>query len=188
VRIDRLRKEFEIDIRWTAFPLHPETPEDGQSIEQLFAGRLDLDQVRLRLKQAAQDAGLPLGDRKMTYNSRLAQELGKWAEVKGKGDEFHQAVFRAYFVQNINIGKITELARLVESIGLPGDEAQEVLQKRAFKKAVDQDWARSRQQGIQAVPTLLLGQRVLVGAQPYEIMTDFLDNTGVKRREGAKRA
>jgi len=181
-----LHKAYEIDIRWTAFPLHPETPESGQSIEQLFAGRLDLDQVRTRLKQAAQDAGLPLGERKMTYNSRLAQELGKWAEVKGKGDEFHQAIFRAYFVQGINIGKIPELAHLAESIGLPEDEAQEVLQKRAFKEAVDQDWARSRQQGIQAVPTLLLGQHFLVGAQPYEKMADFLDKAGVRRRNGFK--
>jgi predicted DsbA family dithiol-disulfide isomerase len=180
-----LRKKFEIDIRWTAFPLHPETPEDGQSIEQFFAGRLDIDQVRDRLRQAAQDAGLPLGERKMTYNSRLAQEMGKWAESKGKGDEFHQAAFRAYFVQGINIGKIPELARLAGLIGLSGDEAQEVLQKRAFKKEVDQDWARSRQKGIQAVPTLLLGQRVLVGAQPYEKMADFLENAGVKRRDGA---
>jgi predicted DsbA family dithiol-disulfide isomerase len=31
--------------------------------------------------------------RKKTYNSRLAQELGKWAETKGKGDEYHDAVF-----------------------------------------------------------------------------------------------
>jgi predicted DsbA family dithiol-disulfide isomerase len=181
-----LRKEFEIDIHWTAFPLHPETPEDGQSIEQLFAGRLDIDQIRDRLRQAAQDAGLPLGERKMTYNSRLAQELGKWAEVMGKGDEFHQAVFRAYFVQGLNIGKIPVLTKLAGSIGLSEDEAQEVLQKRAFKEEVDQDWARSRQKGIQAVPTLLLGQRILVGAQPYEIMADLLDKAGVKRRSGFK--
>jgi hypothetical protein len=32
------------------------------------------------LKRAADKEGLPLGERKKTYNSRLAQELGKWAE------------------------------------------------------------------------------------------------------------
>ncbi|OGP50381.1 MAG: hypothetical protein A2Y79_11710 [Deltaproteobacteria bacterium RBG_13_43_22] len=177
-----MRKEFEINIHWIAFPLHPETPEDGQSIEQLFAGRLDIIQVMARLKQAAQDAGLPFGDRKMTYNSRLAQELGKWTESKGKGEEFHQAVFRAYFVQGINIGKISVLTSLVGSIGLSGDEALEVLQKRAFKEAVDLDWTRSRQQGIQAVPTFCLGDRVLVGAYPYEKLAAFVEAAGVKRR------
>lgn len=183
-----MKKEFEIAIRWIAFPLHPETPEEGQSIDQLFAGRLDLDQVRARLRQAAQEAGLPLGERKMTYNSRLAQELSKWAEVKDKGDEFHQAVFRAYFVQAINIGNIAELSSLTQSVGLSADEAKKVLEKRTFKEAVDLDWAHSMRQGIQAVPTLMLGERVLVGAQPYEVMADFLNKAGVRRREGAERA
>jgi predicted DsbA family dithiol-disulfide isomerase len=50
---------------------------------------MDIEGVKLRLKQVADELGLPLGDRKMTFNSRLAQELAKWAESKGKGDEFH---------------------------------------------------------------------------------------------------
>jgi predicted DsbA family dithiol-disulfide isomerase len=179
-----LHKEYEIDIRWTAFPLHPETPEDGQSLEQLFAGRLDLDQIRARLKQAARDAGLPFGDRKMTYNSRLAQELGKWAESKGKGDEFHHRAFKAYFVDGINIGKVPELSSMAGEIGLPEDEAREVLQKSGFKAAVDSDWVRSHHKGIQAVPTFLLGERVLVGAQPYEKLAAFVEAAGVKKREG----
>ncbi len=177
-----MHKAYEINIHWTAFPLHPETPEDGQSIEQLFAGRLDLDQVRARLKQAAQDAGLPLGDREMTYNSRLAQELGKWAESKGRGDDFHHRAFKAYFVDGINIGKVSLLASLAGEIGLPEDEAREVLQKRVFKEAVDSDWIRSRRKGIQAVPTFLLGERILVGAQPYEKMVLFVEDGGVKKR------
>ncbi|MBI4767514.1 MAG: DsbA family protein [Deltaproteobacteria bacterium] len=175
-------REYEIEIQWTAFPLHPETPEDGQSLEQLFAGRLDLNQVKSRLKQAARDAGLPLGDRKMTYNSRLAQELGKWAETKGKGTEFHHRAFKAYFVDGINIGKISELSSMAGEIGLAEDEAREVLQKKVFKEAVDSDWIRSHQKGIQAVPTFLLGQRVLVGAQPYEKIAAFLESGGIKKR------
>lgn len=134
-----------------------------------------------RLKQVARDAGLPFGDRKMTYNSRLAQELAKWVGFKGKEDQFHQAIFQAYFVKGINIGKIAELARLAESIGLPGKEAEEVLQKRTFKEAVDSDWLRSRQMGIQAVPTLALDRCVLVGAQPYEKMAEFLEAANVRK-------
>ena len=65
----------------------------------------------------------------MTYNSRLAQELAKWAESKGKGDEFHRAVFEAYFVETKNIGKIDELALLAQSLGLPEEEARQVLIK-----------------------------------------------------------
>ena len=57
-----------------------------------------MSQAITRLKRAAEELGLPLGERKKTYNSRRAQELGKWAETAGKGDEFHDAVFCAYFM------------------------------------------------------------------------------------------
>jgi len=184
VRIDRLRKNFEIEIQWTAFPLHPDTPEDGLALEELFADRVvDIQQMMLRLKQVADELGLPLGERKKTYNSRLAQELAKWAESKGKGDPFHAAVFRAYFVDGKNIGKVDELVDLAKSIGLPDKETRSVLELRTFKKAVDSDWSRSRALGITGVPTFVVNDQAIVGAQPYEILEQFLKNCGVKKRK-----
>ncbi len=113
MRTDRLRKNYEIEIRWRVFPLHPETPPEGLSLAELFRGRsVDIAQQILRLKNAARELGLPWSDREMTYNSRLAQELGKWAEEKGRGDEFHMAVYRAYFVDLKNIGDTRELIRI----------------------------------------------------------------------------
>ncbi len=167
-----------------AFPLHPETPEEGMTLEELFAGRnYDLEKSRLRLKQAAEELGLPLGERKRTYNSRLAQELGKWAEAKGKGDLFHDGVFRAYFVDGKNIGKADELVSLTKSIGLPEKEARPVLDSRTYKDAVDADWSRSRKLGISGVPTFVLGERGIVGFQPYEALEQFLKSCGVKKQK-----
>jgi len=126
--------------------------------------------------------GLPLGERKKTYNSRLAQELGKWAETKGKGDEYHDAVFRAYFVDSKNIAKTDVLMGLVKAVGLPENEAREALQMRTFKEAVDSDWDLAHRMGISAVPTFVLNHQTVVGAQPYEVLEQFLRNNGVKRK------
>jgi predicted DsbA family dithiol-disulfide isomerase len=184
VRIDRLRKHYQIEIRWTAFPLHPDTPEDGLSLEELFAGRsVDINKMMSRLKQVASELGLPLGERKKTYNSRLAQELAKWAESKGKGDPYHEAVFRAYFVDGKNIGKVEELVALAKSIGLPEEEAKSVLESRTFKQAVDGDWTRSRALGVTGVPTFLINDQAMVGAQPYEVLEEFLRTCGVQKRK-----
>jgi len=178
-----LRQEYEVALRWTAFPLHPETPEEGRTLEALFAGRgINVDELLARLKQAANEAGLPFGDRKMTFNSRLAQELGKWAESKGKGSEYHNEVFRAYFVDGTNIGSPHELLHIATSIGLPSEDAAETLQKRSFREAVDRDWARSRAMGIRAVPTFVLKGQSLVGAQPYESLVRFVEISGVGRK------
>ena len=178
-----MRKNYEIEIQWRAFPLHPDTPEEGLTLEQLFAGRgLDIDKMMSRLKTVADELGLPLGKRKKTYNSRLAQELGKWAECKGKGDKFHNAVFRAYFVDGRNIGKVEELVGLAESVGLPGEEAKTVLQSRSFRKEVDSDWQRAHGLAITAVPTFVINKQAVVGAQPYEVLEQLLLNNQVKKR------
>jgi predicted DsbA family dithiol-disulfide isomerase len=136
----------------------------------------------VRLKKVATDLELPWGERKKSYNSRSAQELGKWAETKGKGDQYHDAVFRAYFVDGKNIAKTDVLVGLVKKAGLPEDEAGEALRTRAFKESVDSDWALVDQMGITSVPTFALDHKTLVGAQPYEVLEQFLLGNGVKRR------
>jgi len=170
-----LKKDFGVKVRWTAFPLHPETPQEGLRLEDLFAGRpVDVPAMLARLKKAAAAEGLPFGDRKRTFNSRLAQELAKWAEEGGQGDAFHDAVFRAYFVDGKNIARVSVLVALAEGLGLSGTEAEQVLTTRAFREAVDQDWLRSRQLGVTAVPTFRCNRQSVVGAQPYEVLAGLI--------------
>jgi len=189
VRIDQLRKNYEIEVRWIAFPLHPETPEEGLTFEELFAGQpVDIEKIKARLKQVASELGLVLGERKKTYNSRLAQELGKWAELNGKGDPFHEAVFRAYFVDGKNIGRVDELVAIAESIGLPEKAARSVLELRTFKEAVDADWSRSRALAITGVPAFVINDRAVIGAQPYEVLEKLVIDRGAKKRMNPERS
>ncbi len=186
MRVDRLRKEYDIEVLWKAFPLHPETPEDGLTLEELYAAmgrQVDIEKSRARLRGVADELGLPLGERKRTYNSRLAQELAKWAELKGKGDEFHKAVFHAYFVEGKNIGKAEVLVGLVKGLSLSDVEARSVLELRSFEKEVDSDWSRSYGLAITGVPTFVVGQQGTVGFQPYEALEHFLKTCGAKRRD-----
>jgi predicted DsbA family dithiol-disulfide isomerase len=183
VRIDTLQKEYEIQVKWVAFPLHPEIPEEGTELAQLFAGReVDTRAISLRLRQVARELGLPLGDRTRTFNTRLTQELGKWAESQGKGDEYHRAVFRAYFVDGANIGKPDELLGIAASLGLSAGVAREVMEKRTFREEVDADWTRSRDLGITGVPTFIMGSQRIVGAQPYDVLERFVEAGGKAKR------
>jgi predicted DsbA family dithiol-disulfide isomerase len=141
-----------------------------------------MPQMMARLQKVAEAMGLPLAERTKTYNSRLAQELGKWAETQGKGDEFHDAVFRAYFGDGKNIANPGVLAGLVNTVGLPEKEARAVLKKGSFREAVDSDWELAYQLGISSVPTFVLDNEAVVGAQPYEVLEQFLLEKGVKRK------
>ena len=127
-----------------------------------------------RLTILAGELGLPFGERTKTYNSRLAQELGKLAEHEGKGDAYHNKIFRAYFADGLNIGFKPILKELSLSVGLSDDQIQDALGNRAYKEAVDSDWSRSRQMGVTAVPTFLMNGMSMVGAQPYEKLVQMM--------------
>lgn len=153
------------------------------SLEELFAGRLvDIPRMLARLKQAAADEGLAFGDRKYTFNSRKAQELGKWAKIRGKGDAFHLAVFRAYFAEGKNIARIPVLLEMAGNAGLDPEEARSVLEKRIYKEAVDADWLLSRQTDIRAVPAFVAGDRILSGAQPYSVLEKLIISQGAEKK------
>jgi predicted DsbA family dithiol-disulfide isomerase len=92
-------------------------------------------------------------------------------------------VFRAYFAEDRNIGKLSELLALAGSLSLPVEEAREVLEERSFKDLVDADWQRSHRMGVQAVPTFLLNGQFLVGAVPYEAMEKLLIDGRVSKRQ-----
>jgi predicted DsbA family dithiol-disulfide isomerase len=155
--------------------LHPDTPAEGRSLEELFRGRrVDLKAAQTRLHTLMDAEGLPYRVRSHTYNSRLAQELAKWAETKPGGEAIHDAVFKAYFVDGRNIGDSAVLVEVAKSVGLCADEAADALEERRFRTSVDADWTKSREYGVTGVPTFVTGGRGVVGAQPYEALVQLL--------------
>ena len=162
-------------IKWIHFPLHRETPVEGITLEQLFPGR-DLAPARARMKGLMKEAGLPYGERTMTYNSRLAQELGKWADSVDDNTTLHERLYKAYFVDNINISNIDALVQLAKQAGLDENDAREVLINRSFEAQVDEDWQLARQTGITGVPTFFANGLVVVGCQPYETLEKFVNH------------
>ena len=183
MRVDRISAAYVIDVKITHFPLHPDTPEEGLTLEQLFTGRnIDIPAAKSRMAHLMAEEGLPYGDRTMTYNSRLAQELAKWAETQPGGDAIHHALFEAYFIGGRNIARVDELVKVAREVGIAGDEAHEVLESRCRKNAVDADWQRSVKLGVTGVPTFLVGDRAVVGAQPYEVLEELVAGAGAERR------
>jgi predicted DsbA family dithiol-disulfide isomerase len=164
------------------FPLHPETPNEGVRLEELFAGRnIDIDAMYARMKSLMDEEGLAYSKRTHTYNSRLAQELGKWADTQPGGEAIHDALFKAYFVEGRNIGDVETLVEIAASVGLPAEEARRVLTDRSFSAAIDADWRKSRAYGITGVPTFVAGGYGVIGAQPYEVLERLIERVTEER-------
>ena len=160
------------------------------SLEELFAGRdVDVEAMYTRMKGLMDAEGLEYGKRTHTYNSRLAQELGKWADEQNRrGNNYfaiHDALYRGYFVDGRNIGDEETLVDIATNIGLPKDEVKAVLADRSHKNAVDADWAKSREYGVTGVPTFVAGGYSLVGAQPYEMLQQMMDQIKTSATESS---
>jgi predicted DsbA family dithiol-disulfide isomerase len=92
------------------------------------------------------------------------------------------SLYRAYFVDGLNIALIDNLMTVVRQLGLPEYEALDVLVSRRFRDAVDADWRRCRKLEVTAVPTFVVGGNGVVGAQPYDVLEKLVVKGGAEKR------
>ena len=177
-------------IEWVHFPLHPNTPAEGRRLSDMFAGRgIDLNAMHQRMSEEMAAENLPYSKRTHTYNSRLAQELGKWGDTTDHGDALHDALYRAYFVDGRDISNIDELVAIAVATGLDAGTARSVLVERRFSAAIDADWEKSQDYGVTGVPTFAVLGMGVPGAQPYEVLQRMVEKaTKVRDRKRADQA
>ena len=136
-----------------------------------------------RLSELMTVEGLEYGDRTHTYNSRLAQELAAWADRRGATDALHDTLYRAYFVDGLNLADLDVLVGAAGSSGLDVHEAREILEEGRFVEAIDADWSAARRMGVTGVPTFAAAGFGVVGAQPYEVLESLIVRAGARHRD-----
>lgn len=171
---ERLQQQVPLVLKCTPFPLHPATPPEGLLLSELLRG-MDLAAVHARLYRLMDDLGLEHGERERTYNSRLAQELGKWADTQPAGAAVHGLLYRSYFVQGRNLAELPVLLDVVAAAGLDVESARQALLQRRFAADVDADWQRVRHLGISGVPTFIASGYQFSGFQPLTELQRFVD-------------
>ena len=182
-RVKNLKKAYEINIELIHFPLHPDTPVEGRKLLDLFRSTQDdIDKKNQNMSALMKKEGLPFNDRVYTFNSRLAQEIGVWAEKFDHSTSIHDNFFEAYFVHGLNIGLENVILEIVDKSGLDTDEAKKIIQNRLFSDEIDQHWKKSRNYGVTGVPTYVYNNQSIVGAQPLENLYEFLDYFNVPKK------
>ncbi len=94
--------------------------------------------------------------------TRLAWEGWFYAKKKGLGHEYSDLMYRAYFVDEKDIGDIDVLVSLAESLGLDGADYKKALENGTYYEAerMASDYSRYNLE-VKGIPTLFInGQRV----------------------------
>ncbi len=167
---EQARREFDADLQWLPFDLHPEYPPEGIPLAQLHRrygiGDGEADPLRDRFASA----GLAYNRPQIVPNTRLALRLSELARREGLHEPFHHRLMDAYWAEATNIGDPGELRRLAAETGLDTSEAEHVIVDPAvYLDAVEGSTRQALSIGINAVPAFLLDRRlIVVGAQPLE--------------------
>ncbi len=169
----------QLEIEYVYYPLHPETPTQGMTLEELFAGRnFDVEKAQLAIRNKAERMGLKWTTRTHTFNSRNAQLLAKSLQGSQHHSSFRDQVFDAYFGKGQNISNPELLEDIFLSLNIPGPNVAELLSDPDLNAALDADWNRCRAVGITGVPTLFYKNRYCVGAQNSDTLSQLFDSGG----------
>ncbi|MFX1498033.1 MAG: DsbA family protein [Promethearchaeota archaeon] len=183
-RMEQLKKEYDLDIEWKPFEIHPETPKEGALTEDLPFPKGYLEMAFANVRRLADQDGLTLKFSEKLPNSQLAHYISEFARKKGKFEEFHKLVLDAYWLEGKDIGNKSLLLDLAESVGLNKKEIESYLDTDEPLKAVQQSLRELRRYGINGVPSFLIEDKLVIGAQSYEVFREIINKIlGKKSKE-----
>jgi predicted DsbA family dithiol-disulfide isomerase len=172
----KLAPEFDIELEWRGFQIHPDWPAEGIAADKVrSAGDLDARKAAWqRITAMAEAEGLAMKPPAVLTNSRSALMVAELAKDQGRGLEFEERVYRAYFGEGANIGDPALLARLAGEAGLDPAEAAAAATSARYDLRLKNAALAAHQRGVSGVPTFFIGEFPLVGAQPSETMRQIL--------------
>ncbi len=194
-RLDRAlaaRPDVVPDIRWRSFLLNPEIPHEGldrqQYLERKFGSTYRIHRVHGAAMLAGQPEGIAFDFEAMTRtpSSILSHQLIQYAIGSGHQGEVVEAIFRAYFVEGLDIGDVAVLRRVAKSCGLPGNEAADYLRGGTGTVAVQAEHGRMQRLGVSGVPCYIFDERYAIsGAQEPDILVRLIDIARESQLEAA---
>jgi len=177
-----LKEEYDLEVEWLPFELHPEIPPDGMELPDHV--RSQFGGMSERLGRLAQEAGLNMTIPGRIPNSRKALEASEYAREQHQHDTFHQVVFRKFYGEGMDISDWQVLREAAEEVGLDPDEMQTSTESGQYRSIVDEQINEAQTRGISGVPTYIINdQHVIVGAQSHEVFTQTFENLGFKPKK-----
>jgi predicted DsbA family dithiol-disulfide isomerase len=180
--LDQLAQTEDIKIIWKSFELRPQGLSMPPAQEHAYKERVA--NAWPQTKQTAKEVfGVGMEYHRWGIKTRLAHEGAKFAEAQGYGEAYHEAMFKAHFIEDRDFGNLEILADLAEEIGLNRDEFIHVIESGVYAEQVDQDIAQARAYGLSGVPAAIIEKKYLVsGGQPLVAWQDIVKQ--IKEKEG----
>jgi predicted DsbA family dithiol-disulfide isomerase len=182
--LEAVGPDVKAEIHFQPFELNPHMAAEGENTAEHVAKKYGSTRERSdAARQVLKDHGAALG---FTFNygpdSRIwntfdAHRLLHWAQGEGKALALKQALFRSNFTDQRPTNDPGALVDAAKEAGLNAERAREILSSDKFADDVRNAENYWREQGINAVPSVIFNRRWLIqGAQPPEVFADAIRN------------
>jgi predicted DsbA family dithiol-disulfide isomerase len=173
-----LQTTHDVDIHWHAYELRP---EGSPPMPAAYLAKID--QARPKFNQMMREQhGIDVQPGPFGIVSRLALVATQWAEAQSPqaGAQFHDTVFRAYWMDGEDISDLAVLRRCAEAAGLDGAALDDALtnpaRRASFEAQVTEDVEQATAYQLSGVPALIFEDRYLVpGAVPVETLRRIVE-------------
>lgn len=106
--------------------------------------------------------------------TRLAHSAAKWATAKRRFDAFNIALFKSFFQDGRDIGKVKILMQIAEELGMDPAELESALQSESYLHQVLVDEEMAREAEVRAVPAYVLQGKVLAAGVQSPVQLQHL--------------
>jgi predicted DsbA family dithiol-disulfide isomerase len=181
VEVEKLKKEYDVQVDWRPFFLRPETPPEGWTLPASIRERMKDPNNPLKRRAAA--AGLKMVEREVVPSTRRAHQAAEFAREAGKLEPFHAALLRRYWSEGEDLWQWDTLRGAAQDAGVDPDAMQRAVEEGRYAQAVENAVREAQAMGIQSVPTFVLADRFgLQGAQEYPVFQQAMARLGVQPR------
>ena len=108
--------------------------------------------------------------------SFTAAEGAYCAGDQGKFWEFHDTLFTNWTGENVGDFTPDKLVQYATALNLNAAEFESCLSEGKYKGRVEQDKAQAEADGVHATPTLFINGFKVEGAQPFEILKQYIED------------
>jgi predicted DsbA family dithiol-disulfide isomerase len=169
-----LKQEFDLTVEWKGLEIHPETPLEGTPMASRFRPE-DIKRMMEHLRTMGAAFGITFADRPRLSNSRRALQAAEFARDNAKFQEYHQAVFTAYFSEGLDIGDLNVLKQIAGDTGLEADAMVSAVESGKYLPRLEEAKEDAARHGVTGVPTFFIAnKKSVVGAQPLDVFRKVL--------------
>mgnify|MGYP000327236886 CR=1 FL=1 len=172
---------IEVDIKFHPFELNPNMPAEGQNLREHIMEKYGISEQqsvenRARLVQAGEELGFAFNfnDDSRMQNTFKAHQLIHFAAQNDLEEAMKLSLFNAYFTDGKDVNDLGVLIELAEAVGLDKAETEAVIKNEKYAQVVREEETLWMQRGIQSVPTFVIGNQGVAGAQEPATLAAFI--------------